>query len=284
MSLGQHIRYGVGGTVHLDLLDRPANALCSAYKGDGAQVWASRTCTVSSANTIINAAVAAGDWSVNVVSNVGISAGGKFWLQDDPEELLCRKVAAGVIHLRRPAMLNHVINALVEGTRISYAANSSDANGLFWDGHIDWNIEGKVTHQTALECTKYSIQRVATAQDIFDEEPMFGNLKDEQLDVERTLDLAHQDVLLRIAAKNPDARARVFPASSEFVQATVFAFMERFYRRRPGEENRQIRGDYEKKLTEEVDCICGVLPSDANQDGAVGITERLGWSTIKVRR
>lgn len=284
MSTPQHIHYGRGGTPSIDLLDRPSNALCSAYKGDGTAIWQSRTCNVSAINTTLNAAVAAGAMSVVVNSNTGFAVGGKFWLQDDPEELLCRQVAGGTIHLRRPVMSNHIAGATVEGTRVSYSANSTDANTLFWDGYVDWNIDGQVSHHSALECTKYPMQRVSTVQDVLDEEPMFYHLYDPKMDIERTLDLAHQDVLSRIAAKSPFARARVFPGSPEFVQAEVFAFLERLYRRRPGEDARRLREQYERKLSDEIERVCGIVPRDADQDGKVEATERLGWGTIRIRR
>lgn len=284
MSLPQHIRFGSGGTISVDLRDRPAAASVSVYKGSGAAVVSSRTCNVSAVNTVLVNAASRGDLAINVASNVGLAVGVRCWLQDDPEEILIRKVAAGVITLRRPMLLDHVNNASVEGTRVSCDLNASDANALFWDGHADWNIDGTVAVQTACECTKYMMERSITVQDILDEEPMFYHLVDPKMDVERTLALAHQDVLARIAAKSPEARGRVFPGSSEFTQAAVFAFMERFYRRRPGEDQRQLRTSYETKLTDEIERICGIVPRDADQDGVVEASERLTWGTVRVRR
>lgn len=284
MSLPQHILYGQGGTLHLDVLDRPANALVTAYDGDGTAVFRSRTCTLSNINTTVNGAVNKGATLINVASNTGFAVGGRFWLQDDPEEALCQKVAGGSITLRRPLTRDHIAGALVEGTRISYQANSSDANATWWDGHLDWNIDGTIQHQSAVECTKYLMTRVATAQDLYDEDPVFFSTFDPKMDIERMLDLAHQDVLTRIAAKSPEARGRVMPASESFVQATVFAFYERLYRPRAGMEQQALADGYAKRLNEEIERIAGILPRDADQDGAVETHEKLSVRSIRLRR
>jgi prepilin-type processing-associated H-X9-DG protein len=285
MSQPQHIHYGVGGQVlFVDLNDRPSNALVTVVDGSGSAKFSSRTCNVSTINTIINVAATKGAMTITVASNTGIEVGKKFWLQDDPEEVLVRKVSGGTVHLRRPLNYDHVVNAAAEGTRISYTTNATDANAMFWDGHADWNVDGKVKVQTAVCCTKYPMIRTTTVQDVVDEEPMLYHMLDPKMDVERTLDLAWDDVLGRVAAKSPEARDRVWPASSEFNKATVFAFMERFYRRRPGDENKRMQERYDTKLQHEIELICGVLPRDADQDGTVEVEEKLGWGSVRIRR
>lgn len=284
MSLPQHILYRQGGTVWIDVLDKPANGQVSGYMGDGSEVFAGRTCTLSTIATTLNAAVSRGALSINVNSNTGFAVGGKFWLQDDPEEALCQKVASATVTLRRPLTRDHVVGATIEGTRVSYACNATDAVSTFWDGHLDWNLGGVIAEQSCFECTKFFNERRATVQDLYDEDPQFYNLWDPKMDLERALDLAHDDVLGLVAIKPSDQRARVAPASREFIKATVFQFFHRLYRPRAGNDNVELAKSYRAQAIEEVDRMCLILPRDADQDGVVEANEKVAHGTVRLRR
>jgi hypothetical protein len=273
--------YGQGGLLHLDVPSRPSNALVSGYTGDGAAVFASRTCNVSSVNTTLGNSASKGDSAINVASNTGLAQGVRCWVQDDPEEVTVRAVSNGTIYLRRPLIRDHVSGALVEGTRVAYQANATDAGALFWDGHIDWNLAGQVAHQSTFECTRYLATRVATVQDLEDEDSNFYNLMDPKMDIEQMLDLAHEDVLKHVAAASPDGRVRVAPSSREFVQATVFAFFWRLYR--PRTNTQELAKSYASALVDEVKRVVAAIPRDSDQDGVVESTDKITIGTIRLR-
>jgi len=252
--------------------------------GDGTSVFNGRTCTISTVDTKLNAAVSRGATAINVNANTGFAVGGKFWLQDDPEEALCQKVAGVAITLRRPLTRDHIAGAAIEGTRVSYACNATDAGMAFWDGHLDWNLAGVIEEQSCFECTEFFNVRRATVQDLYDEDPQFYSLWDPKMDLERALDLAHDDVLSFVATKPADQRARVVPASREFIKATVFQFFHRLYRPRAGNDNAELAKSYRAQTIEEIDRMCLILPRDADQDGVVEVSEKIAHGTVRLRR
>jgi hypothetical protein len=161
---------------------------------------------------------------------------------------------------------------------------ASDAGTLFWDGRAEWNIAGSVYDYTTVECTKYPINRLATSQDVFDEDPKFYQILDSEADVERLLDNAHDDVLASIAEKAPDLRARVFTGSIEFTRATVFAFLRNWYRRQASDEALRLFDRYQTAFDGELARICTIVARDANQDGVVEGEERMSFRTVTLRR
>jgi len=283
VSLPQHLTQSEAGTVYVDLLTTAGTANVSIVTGDGSTLASGLSASISSVNTTLSAAVTRGDTSINVASASGIANAGTLFIQDDPEEILVRKVAAPVVSLRRPVKYDHVSAAVVQGTRITATVNAAVAGTLFWDGRCEWIVDGK-KYFTAVECTKYPLDRLATIQDILDIEPSFYHLADEELDVDRLLDLALSDVLKRIAAKSPDLRTRVYPASTEFRHATALAALRMFYMRQRGDDASVLFERYSDVLKGELDRLCGVLPRDADQDGVIEPGEKTNMRSVRVGR
>lgn len=286
MSLPQQLVYGAGGTVSIDVPRLPQNAQVTVLQSDGTVVIGPVAATLSAINTLLNTTCYAGDLAINVANTTGIAANSTFWLQDDPEEVLARKVGTGgTVTLRRPLLYDHVVNAVVEGTRLSYEVPAANASTLFWDGRAEWNIDGAgVTDYTAVECGKYPLRRLATAQDMADIEPQLYNLIDSEASLERLLDLAFERVLSRVATMAPDMRTRVFTGSSEFRHCTALMAWTLFYMRQRGPEAQGLYERFGKELDGELARICQVVPRDADQDGTVEIDEKASVRTVRLRR
>lgn len=283
MSFIQHLQYGFGGTVQAILDDRPSVATCRIVAGNGTEILAPTTATISSINTTLLAAATKGDLQINVASNAGIVNGMTFFIQDDPEEVLIKRVSGNTVYLRRPLMYDHVNAATCEGTRISLDVNSATASTLFWDGRCEWNIGTKQIY-TSVECTKYSLDQLCQMQDIYDIEPKLYYLMDDEDDIVRLKTAATQHVLTKLTAVDRDARARIYPGSSEFVQAVAFAFMMLFYMRQRGDDSAQLVERYKASLENEINMIATMMATDRDQDGVVEAEDKLSVYSIALRR
>jgi prepilin-type processing-associated H-X9-DG protein len=275
LALPQHIQYGVGGTVEVELTARPTNALGTVYNGDGTS-RGTITGTVSTIDTVINVAATRGTRTVSVSSNTGMGVGKTIKFIDDPETAIVRKVDGCNIYFRERLLNDHVNAANAVGMTVTFAANSAVANTLFFDGHIDINIDGGTSFvQTAVECTKYPLTNLCTTQDLFDIEPALYQLLDDDTDLERWKDVASQYVLSRIATSSPDLRARVFPGSSEFAHATALAAMMYLYGRQHGDEADEMYKRYKDRLDSEIARVSQTTPRDTDQDSSIELNERI---------
>ena len=88
MALPQHLTYGIGGTVYVEVDSLPHAATVTLIKSDGAAIQGHVSATISTINTTLSQNVSRRDLAINVASNTGFEAGKTFWLRDDPEELL----------------------------------------------------------------------------------------------------------------------------------------------------------------------------------------------------
>lgn len=281
MALPQHIAYGVGGTVSIDLLTRPTTVTLDIYTGDGSAIVSSASGTVSTISTTLSSAASRGATSIAVAAATGIAAGSVFWIQDDPEAVLAYKLATLTVSLRRPLLKDHVSGAVVQGTRVSYTVLAAAANTLFWDGRVKWTIDG-ATEWTAVECTKYPLKRHASIQDVIDRQPMMYEILSPGVDTERLLDLAHEEVLERIGTTG--RRIRVFPASSEFVSATAMAALMLHYQPQATDEGTRLFERYSTLLEREVERVVEITPRDDNQDGVVQAAEKVSMRSVILRR
>jgi hypothetical protein len=283
MTLPQHVTFGRGGTISIDS-PTLANAVTVTIRdGDGTVRVQDATATPSTINTTITGSISAGAISINVAANTGIGVDTVAWLRDDPEEILVSRVSTLAITLRRPAIYSHISGAQLQGSRIEYAVNSAVANTLWWDGYAEWNIDGTLDY-TSVECTRYPLTRRASAQDLFDVEPLLSDVLDSEQDVERFLDAAHNMVLGEIGKMAPDQRVRVMPASSSFRTATALAAMYMHYRRRGSDEAREVSERYLKDMKRELDSITATNPRDADQDQDIELDEAISAHTTRLRR
>jgi len=281
MSLPQHIQFGKGGTIGIGVAAAATAATVTMRDGAGTAKFSDQDAVVSTINTTITGAISAGATSINVASNTGILAGSTMHILDDPEELLVAKVATLAVTLRRPALYAHVNAANVAGSRITFSVNAAVANTLWWDGHAEWNIDGTIDY-TSVEVTRYPMIRRATAQDMFDLEPKLYDVLDGEQDVDRLLDVAHEYVLGELSKMSPDSRARVIPASASFRTATCLAALYIHYRRRAGEESRELADRYSEYTKRELDSITSANPRDADQDLTVRGDEKISARTIRL--
>lgn len=285
MSISQHVTYRVGGTIYIDLDKQPTNALVTIRKGDGTYVCNAQSATISTANTVLNAAASKGALSFTVANSSGIAAGGRVFIQDDPEEVLVRKTDGGTITIRRPLLYDHVNNSKVEGSRISFNVNSAVANSLWWDGHAEWNVSANALHMSAVECTKYPLD-ISTfkIQDLFNEEPKLYHMIDSEWDAEQVRELARNDVLRALSNLAPDKRARVYACGPELSQAAVYAAMMRIYRPQRGDDAKELFNRYQSAFNDEIQSIVSNLPRDADQDMVVESDEQITGHSIRIRR
>lgn len=275
MSHPQHIRYGLGGTITVELESRPSNALGKVVTADGTALG-TITGTVSTVSTVLNVAASAGTRSLSVSSNTGMAVGGTFYLTDDPEEALIRKVDGCNVYLRRRLLYDHVNAANVNGNRVSFTVNSAVANTRFWDGHLEVNIDGgSEVKYVAVECSDYPVDTLCTTQQLFDVEPALYRLLDDEDDADRLRDSAAQHVLARLAAMSPVLRARVYPGGQEFAHAVALAAMMHLYGRQAGQDAADLFTRYRDRLESELQRVAQTTPRDDDQDGVVEASEKV---------
>lgn len=281
MSISQHITYNYGGTIYIDVLSRPTSATVTIKYGTNSLVSAG-ACTISSINTTLSSAATKGATSISVASATGCSIGKKCWLQDHPEEVLIKGVSETTVSLSRPLFYDHASSAAVEGTRVSYAVSAAQASVKFWDGRAEWLIDSILTDISAVECTVYPLRRLATIQDLFDENPKLRNLLPDEYTIERCLDNAHDDILTTIAARG---RARVLCSSGrELAKAVVLRFFANYFRRDASDGSDVMYDRYKQAAEAELGKIIASLPRDTNQDGIVEKGERLSMKSIRLSR
>jgi hypothetical protein len=282
VALPQHLTPNQGGTIFVDRRTRADNAFVSIYAGDGTKKVNPVAATISTVNTTLNTAVSRGGYQINVGSVTGIENAVKCWITDDPEELLIESRVGTVIALRRPLTRDHAAGAAVQGTRMSYTVPGANVPVPWFDGRCEWNVNENSTIFSAVECTKYPIYRAAAVQDLFDEDPTLYHHSPRESDWERALDKGLEEVLKRLGKSNPDARARIYPASREMVDATVYATIMIHYRQNPSEEAGILYERYRDTLNAEVDSIAAINPVDADQDGVVSVSDRSSGKTVKL--
>ncbi len=284
MALPQHLVYAVGGTIYIDVPSLPSNAQVRIFSGDGTEQRNTINATISTINTTLSSAASKGALSISVAANTGINVGSKFYIQDDREEILVRKIAGTTISLRRPLCYDHISGAKCEGGRIYYTVPSNVANCLWWDGYAQWNIDGSVQQYTSVECTTYPLKRLASSVDMSDIEPKMYYIIDTEADVERLLDLGHEEVLKRIGQMAPDQRVRVMPSSEEWRHASALAAWWFFYAGKPGADAKDLAERYNERLEAEIKRIIPLTPRDADQDGTIEEDEKFSTRSRKLIR
>lgn len=276
MASPQYLLYQKGGTVHVDVPSLPSAATVRIVDGDDTEKMGHVAANVSTINTTLSATASALNTQISVASNTGFAVGKTFWIQDDPEEALVRAVDGGTVRLRRPLFYDHVNAAVIEGARVSCLVNAEYANALFWDGRCEWNIDG-TTYYGAVECVRYPMQRLCSAQDLLDCEPKLADLVDAETDIERMLDNAHEAMLGEIAKRAPEQRARLFVGTTEFKTATAAMAMYQHMLRRGDVEDRETWWrEFERRL----DSVVCTTPRDTNQDGTIASDERMSTRSV----
>jgi hypothetical protein len=290
VSLPQHILFDVGGTIFYDAIERlPSAATVTCKTSTGATIFDAQTATVSTINTTLNPGAKAGDTTINVVANTGMLVNSEMWLRDPDESVRIKEIDGTSIRLYRPLFHKHNAGSAVEGTRVTYAVTAAQAAVAFFDGWLEWilTVGGSPVHRTdTVVCTKYPLSRVATAQDLYEEEPMIRTLLASGEDVERLLDLAFEDVIKKVAM-SVSGLVFTYAGNEQFRQATIYAAMMRRYRRQPGvadsiSENMIER--YSRSLTNELQSVLTYLPRDEDSDEIFEDHEKKSISSARIYR
>lgn len=281
MSLPQHIIYEVGGTVSIDVEDRPTTAYVTIKNGDGSTIVDNVAASISTITTTLSSAVTVGSRTITVSNATGISDGKEFWLRNPSEKVRCKNINGTSVTLWRPVLSSHDNASNVQGTLITYAVSASNASTLFWDGRVSWVLDNSLYAYTAVECTRYPLVRIATEQDLYDEFPDLDQMLSESDDVDALLNIAHEEVMSRIGGRT---RVRTRPGSTEFKKATVFSFASALFRRRPGESADQLYKRYREELNNEITRIMETVPVDADQDGSIDQDDKRSSRTVQLFR
>ena len=281
----QHLTRGYPGNIVISRRAQAANALVTLMKRGGTALFSNETGTVSTVNTTTNSAVSKDGYQINIGSAAGVTTPGEYWLTDDPEAVLVESRVGTVLALRRPLTKAHVSGATFQGTTISIAVNAEITSTLFWDGRASFNIDGgQALMLASVECTAYPSYRTASVQNLFDEQPKLAYLKGREMDLERLLDLGQEDVLKKLSLVAQDHRARTLTGSPELAQATTYAALVRFYRRKSSDESTQLMMAYAAALETEIAAIAVLVPRDADQDGVVEADERISPKSFRMDR
>ena len=281
MPLPQHITKDIGGILWVDIPQTAANALVTVRDGDGTLRISNATATVSAVATVATQALVAGNTVVVLGNAQAVTSGAEFWIRTPDEKVRAKTIDGNAVTLWHPILQDHANGVTVEGTRISYAVPSANSTTLFWDGRAEWTVNSATLVITAVECTKYPLERQATVQDMYAEFPRADMYLDSHEDAERLLEIAHDDVLSRLGGKG---RARVYTGSREFTRAVVFAAWMMHFRRATSEDGQRLYERYKEELGDELERMAEVVPRDEDQDGAVEENERRAYRSIRLYR
>lgn len=274
MTIPQHIIYGAGGTVSLSVASLPSAGTVTIKSGDGATIVDDAAVTVSTISTTLDEAAARGARSITVADATGIASGSEFQLSNPAEVVRCKSVSGAVVTLWRPLLHSHADTTAVSGINVSYTVLAADADSLFFDGRCEWTLDDVLVDITSCECTKYPLLRPSAinAQHLSDELPDLAQLIDVEVDSERLLDDAFNEVLEKIGGK---ARVRVYTGSNAFRRASVFAACAAIFRHKPGDSARELYERYTKAFEQAAEDLQGVAPRDEDQDGVITERERI---------
>lgn len=281
MPLPEHITYQIGGTLTLEPPSRPANAQVTVYQGTGAIVVNNVAANVAVFNSVTTTALNARTKTITVDNASGLSAGDKFVI-DSPVEWCRAKVVSGnSVTLWHPLREAHANNVATYRTMLTLAVNAASSNALFFDGRARWEVNGDTLYWTGVECTKYPLRRVANEQTILALHPQFASVLEAEADPENALDAAHDHVLLALGA---NGRTRVFPGSTEFINATALALARNHYRHQSSAAAKELYERYAAELDKELERLMASIVPDNDQDGAVSLDERRSFSTFRTVR
>lgn len=283
MTVPQHIVYGVGGTLTLNVATLPAAATVTVKTDTGSALVTAASATISSIDTTLSSAAARGARTIAVADATGVTSGAEIRLQDPPEVVRCKSLSGTTVTLWRPLLHAHASGTVADGITVTYAVQAADADALFFDGRAEWTLDSALADITSVECTRYPLKRPSaiSASDLADELPDLHQILGIEDDSEALLDEAHAEVLERIGGK---ARVHVYTGSNGFKRACVFAACVRIFRRRPGDQSQQLYERYMEALTRAIDDLQGYVPNDADQDGIVEEGERQSQNTGRIYR
>ena len=281
MPLPEHITYQLGGTVTLEPPTRPTNALITIYQGTGAIVVNNTTASVATFNTTTAAAVNARAKSLTLSNASGLSSGDRFQLAEPVEWCKAKSISGNAVTLWHPLREAHANNVVACKTLVTFAVNAASAASTFWDGRARWEVDSNAVYWTGVECSKYPLRRVANEQTLLAIHPQFAAVLEAEADPDAALDAAHDHVLLALGAAG---RARVYPGSTEFCNATALALARNHYRHQSSAAAKELFDRYSAELDKEIERLMASIIPDDDQSGAVDANEKRSYSTFHLVR
>lgn len=289
MALPQAIVYGVGGTVEIQLPVRPDSSpapTVTVYGPDGTAYASAQSATVDSVNTTISSGLSTGETTIAVTSATGVVIGGLYLVGDgasSPKEFIrVRTKSSNTLTLARPIRYGHSSSDPFVGTKLSYAVTAAQASATFFGGYARWTwTESTVTRQdeTAVECTRTRLIRLATWQDLHIRDAKFYRKIDTELDVDELLVTAFDDSLDQLGITS---HARALIGSNSMIRPTVYRALmlaaDNF-----GRDYEYLRDRYKLEWEIALSSIQAAYPADNNQDGTIDATEGL-YRSIRFQR
>ena len=280
MALVQCITKDVGGTIYIDPPTRASNAFVTIFKADASTAMENSNATISSISTTLANAVSKRAKTIALTNAAAIAEGDKFYISSPTEWVRAKTISGNSVTLWNPLREDHANACNVIGTRVTVAVPASNATSTFWDARARWELDGQL-YYSGVECTLYPTKRVATEQDIYQVHPQFFALLSAEEDPEAALDAAHDHVLMLLSTKG---RARVYPASNEFINATALAFARNHYRHQTSDTAKTMFERYSSELSEEMARLEATLAADENQDGFIENDERRSSRSFDINR
>ena len=166
------------------------------------------------------------------------------------------------------------------------SVSAAEAAAEFFGGWLNWKLTvgGAELHRndTAI-CTKYPITRSATVQDLLEEEPLIRDLKASTEDLERLLDLAHEDIVKKLATP-VSGLVFTYVGPEQFRTATVLQALHRRYRRQPGEMAKEMSERYSMLVGQEIQGMLTMQPRDEDGDEIFRESEKKSWRSARIYR
>lgn len=285
MSLPQHIQYQTATVVELDVQEMPSStATVSGYAAGGGALFEDQNATQDTISTTLSSGASKGDATISVGSATGISSGREFWVRTPDEKVRCKTISGTTVTLWNPLLTDHASGVSVEGTRLQYTVTAAQAEPLTWDGRLEWTVDSANVYQQLMVCTKYNpFHQLTTEQDLFDVEPLLGNIIPAALDTQKLISNAIGEVLSRVAAKTM-GRAHGYTGGAQLVRATAKAALMLVYSSKPGDENNRLYERYMEQLEGEIDRFMAFVPSDQDQDGVIEAHEQTSSQSVRMLR
>ena len=282
MSLGQHLIHNQAGSVAIELNTRPTTATVSILTNEGSALVTNASATITSISTTLNGAVSAGATTFVVTNASNITSGTELWIRTPDEKTRCKTVSGTTVTPYAPLLQAHATGVTCESTRLTYSVAAADNDTLFFDGRVQWVLDGEIAHYQSIECTKYPLARLCQTTDLYDLDPCFSRILEIEADHESQLDIAHNDILARIGAK---ARVRVYPGSTEFVRATAFMFAANHFGAIATDSAERMYERYMERAEAEISRVTALVPRDEDQDGVANEPhERISARTVPLGR
>ena len=281
----QTVIKGRGGTIETYFVDRQVTSCTvSVYTGDGAAKVTDAACTVDSVNTIITAAASAGDVALTLSTVANVAANRRYLLSGATPEVVTVKAidqATKIVSLVAPLLHDVENSSAIQGTRVTYAVSSSQADVLWWDGYADFTPNSGDIQSEVVDCVLRKIpDNLIDETDVRSVLPKAAQILDAELDMPNALREARDEFVRQFGGKN---RAYCCLGADHFRQPVAIMFwLQRRYAL--GEEWAPMMERMEQDLAVLIQKIQVQIPFDNDQDGKTNGLNDGGYTTVRIGR